>query len=74
MLASLPDFTALTTGSSNLSVDLTRFRPILFIASAIIAFIIVLNTVIIPVQRRTAAIEKYGIELVTGDPEGDEWY
>lgn len=40
VLASLPDFTALTTGSSNLSVDLTRFRPILFIASAIIALVI----------------------------------
>jgi len=40
VLASLPDFTALTTGNSSLKVDLTRFRPILFIGTSIIALII----------------------------------
>ncbi len=40
VLASLPDFTALTTGNSSLKVDLTRFRPILFMASALIALVI----------------------------------
>ena len=35
------------------------------IVCAIIAFIIVLNTVIIPTRNRNAAIEKYGIEFVT---------
>jgi len=41
ILASMPDLTALTVGSSELSkVNLTRFRPLLFIASALIMLVI----------------------------------
>ena len=39
-LASLPDVTALSMGNSSLKVDLSQFRPVLFIISAFIAFII----------------------------------
>ncbi|MBQ8392268.1 MAG: hypothetical protein IJX51_00705 [Clostridia bacterium] len=40
VLASLPDLTALTTGNSELKTDLTRFRPILFLLTAIIGLVI----------------------------------
>jgi len=39
-LASLPDVTALSMGNSSLKVDLSEFRPMLFIISAFIALII----------------------------------
>lgn len=40
VLALLPDLTALTSGNSSLKVDLTRFRPILFIATGIIGLVL----------------------------------
>ena len=41
VLASMPDLTVLTIGSSDLSkVNLTRFRPLLFLASAVIMLVI----------------------------------
>ncbi len=40
VLGLLPDLTALTIGNSSLRVELTRFRPLLFIFSAIISMVI----------------------------------
>ena len=39
VFALLPDLTALTVGNSELKTDLTRFRPILFMASALVILI-----------------------------------
>ena len=39
VLGFVPDLTALTIGNSSLKMDLTRFRPVLFVMSALIALI-----------------------------------
>lgn len=40
VLGFIPDLTALTIGNSSFKVDLTRFRPVLFLMSAIVALVL----------------------------------